>query len=115
MSTAHDFLVSGGYTDIRSDVTVARGIDVSFTARHPDGAVRHVEVGGGLTAIRPGLHRADVVWKVIAKAAVLHETHPDVAFIVLTPCCPASGPTASALHAVVGPGKPIREVIEFPE
>jgi site-specific DNA-methyltransferase (adenine-specific) len=111
---ARDFLVRCGYTDIRTDVTVARGIEVSFTARHPDGTSRHVEVGGGLTAIRPGLQRADVVWKVIAKAAVLHETHPDVGFVVLTPACPPPGPSASALDAVVGPGKPITEIIELP-
>jgi hypothetical protein len=87
---------------------------VSFTAQHPDGMVRHVEVGGGLTAVRPGLHRADVVWKVIAKAAVLHEIDPGMAFVVLTPACPPPGPPATALDAVVGPGKPIREIIELP-
>ncbi len=111
---AHDFLVQRGYTDIRTDVTVVRGVDVSFTARHSDGTVRHVEVGGGLTAVRPGLQRADVVWKVIGKAAVLHETHPDVGFLVLTTACPLPGPSAAALDAVVGPGKPIREIIELP-
>jgi site-specific DNA-methyltransferase (adenine-specific) len=111
---AREFLGHTGYTDIRSDVSVADGVEVSFTAVHPDGATRHVEVAGGFTAVRPGLRRADVVWKVIAKAAVLHETYPGVGFVVLTPAGPAPGPPAAALRAVVGPGKPIAEIIELP-
>jgi site-specific DNA-methyltransferase (adenine-specific) len=111
---ARDFIAHAGYTDIRSDVTVADGVEVSFTAMHPDGAIRHVEVAGGFTAVRPGLRRADVVWKVIAKAAVLHEIHPDIGFVVVTAAGPAPGPPAAALRAVVGLGKPIAEVIELP-
>jgi site-specific DNA-methyltransferase (adenine-specific) len=110
---ARDFLLQAGYTDIRADVTVADGIDVSFRAVHADGALRHVEVAGGVTAVRPGLRRADAVWKVIAKAAVLHETHPDVGFVVITAAGPLPGPAASALRAVVGPGKPIAEIVEL--
>ncbi|HEX2381458.1 MAG TPA: site-specific DNA-methyltransferase [Acidimicrobiales bacterium] len=107
-------LVQLGYTRIRADVTVAPGVDVTFTAVHPDGAHRHVELAGALTSVRPGLRRADVVWKVIAKAAVLQEAHPDVAFVVVTPAPAAPGPAASALEAVVGAGKPISEIIELP-
>jgi hypothetical protein len=67
-----------------------------------------------VTALRPGLRRADVVWRVISKAAVLHESHPDVGFVVLTPALPSPGQSASALRAVVGPGKPIAEIVELP-
>src|SRR4051812_41437607 len=97
---AREFLVRSGYTDVEAEVSVAPGVDVSFRALHPDGGLRHVEVAGGLTAVRPGLRRAEVVWKVIAKAAVLHETHPDAPFVVLTPALPMPGPAASALDAV---------------
>jgi len=111
---AREFLLTSGYTDVEAEVRVGPGVDVSFIAVHPDGGPRHVDVAGGLTAARPGLRRADVVWRVIAKAAVLHETHPDVPFVVLTPALPTPGPSASALDAVVGPGKPIHEVLEIP-
>jgi hypothetical protein len=37
-----------------------------------------------------------------------------VGFLVLTPACPLPGPSAAALDAVVGPGKPISEIIELP-
>ena len=63
--------------------------------------------------MRPGLQRAEVVWRVIAKAAVLHETHPDVPFVVMSPALPARGPTLAALEAVVGHGKPIDEIVEL--
>jgi site-specific DNA-methyltransferase (adenine-specific) len=111
---ARAYLEQRGYTEIKADVTVPPGIDVSFTAVAFDGTPRHFEVGGGLTAVRPGLRRAEVVWKVIAKAAVLQANHGDVPFVVLTPALPAPGPIAAALEAVVGPGKPIREIVELP-
>jgi site-specific DNA-methyltransferase (adenine-specific) len=111
---ARQLLEQRGYTDIATDVTVAPGIDVSFTAVGPDGIARHVEVGGGLTTVRPGLRRADVAWRVIAKAAVLHQTHPAVPFVVVTPALPTPGPAAAALEAVVGAGRPIHEVVELP-
>jgi hypothetical protein len=50
---------------------------------------------------------------VIAKAAVLHEIHPGVGFLVVTPACPPPGPSASALDAVVGADKPVSEVVEL--
>src|SRR5262249_48143635 len=111
---ARAYLERRGYTDIKADVTVAPGVDVSFTTVSPEGARCHVEVGGGLTAVRPGLRRAEGVWKVIAKAAVLQATHADVPFVVLTPSLPLPGPIAAALEAVIGPGKPISEIVELP-
>ena len=111
---ARAYLEQHGYTEIKADVTVAPGVDVSFTAVAPDGTPRHFEVGGGLTAVRPGLRRAEVVWKVIAKAAVLEAAQRDVPFVVLTPALPAPGPITAALEAVVGAGKPIHEIVELP-
>jgi site-specific DNA-methyltransferase (adenine-specific) len=111
---ARAVLEQQGYTDIHDDVNVGPGVDVSFSAVGPDGVLQHVEVAGGSTAVRPGLRRAEVLWKVIAKAAVLHQTHPDVPFLVLAPALPAPGPMAAALDAVVGPGRPIAGVVELP-
>jgi site-specific DNA-methyltransferase (adenine-specific) len=111
---AREALERLGYSDIAADVTVAPGLEVSFTAVNAHDALCHVEVAGGFTAVRPGLRRAETVWKVIAKAAVLHETHPDVPFVVLTPSMPAPGPTLTQLQSVVGAGKPITAIHTVP-
>jgi site-specific DNA-methyltransferase (adenine-specific) len=111
---AREALERLGYSDISADVTIAPGMEVSFTAVSPDGARCDVEVAGGFTAVRPGFRRAETLWKVIAKAAVLHETRPDVPFVVLTPSMPAPGPTLTQLLAVVGAGKPIAAIHPLP-
>jgi site-specific DNA-methyltransferase (adenine-specific) len=110
---AEAVLLERGFTMTGSNVNVGNGIEVTFTATDPDGRSCFVDLAGGMTSIRPGLRRADVLWKVIAKAAVLHESHPEVAFVVVTPAGPAPGAPTQALAAVVGPGRPIAEVIEL--
>ena len=108
------WLDANGFRYAAKPSTVAPGVEVAFVATAADGTVCHVDIAGGFTTFRPGLRRAEVLWKVIAKAAVLHETRPDVPFVVLTPALPQPGPLAAALDAVVGPGRPIREVVELP-
>jgi site-specific DNA-methyltransferase (adenine-specific) len=110
---AETVLLERGFTVTGSNVNVGNGIDVTFTATDPDGRSCFIDLAGAFTSIRPGLRRADVLWKVIAKAAVLHESHPDIPFVVVTPAGPAPGVPTQALAAVVGPGRPIAELIEL--
>jgi site-specific DNA-methyltransferase (adenine-specific) len=106
---ARTLLDEAGYTDVEEGVRVAPGVTASFRATGPDGVARWFELGGVHTPARPGLARIDAVWRTIAKAAVAHETAPDVEFVVLTSGSVRGGPLA----AVVGPGRPIAAVVDL--
>jgi site-specific DNA-methyltransferase (adenine-specific) len=101
-----------GFEGIEEDVSFPEGIDVSFAARDRRGRRWLFDVAGGFTSNRPGLRRADVSWKALGKAAVLVSAHPDAGLVLLTVELPPPGGAGEpALRAVVGPDKPIRDVI----
>jgi DNA modification methylase len=101
-----------GFTDIGQHVSFCAGIEVDFVARDPNGGIWHFEVAGGFTASRPGLTRNDTFWKAVGKATVLREMHPDIPVVLLTPQPPTPGSGAhAALKALVGPRRPVRDVI----
>ena len=101
-----------GFVGIEEEVSFPEGVEVSFVARDQHGRPWPIDVAGGFTSSRPGLRRAEVLWKVLGKAAVLASARPDVGLVVLTTDVPAAGSTGdSALRALVGRGKPIRDVI----
>jgi site-specific DNA-methyltransferase (adenine-specific) len=105
-------LEASGFAGIEEDVSFPEGVDVSYAARDADGRRWHFDVAGGFTSNRPGLRRADVLWKALGKAAVLASARPDVCLVLLTADVPpAGGAGEPALRALVGPGKPIRDVI----
>jgi site-specific DNA-methyltransferase (adenine-specific) len=106
---ARALLDEAGFTDLEEGVRVAPGVTASFRATGADGVARWFELGGVHTPARPGLARIDAVWRTIAKAAVAHETAPDVEFVVLTSGSVRGGPLA----AVVGPGRPIAAVVDL--
>jgi site-specific DNA-methyltransferase (adenine-specific) len=101
-----------GFEGIEEDVSFPEGIDVSFAARDRRGQRWLFDVAGGFTSNRPGLRRPDVSWKALGKAAVLVSAHPDAGLVLLTVELPPPGSAGEpALRAVVGPDKPIRDVI----
>ena len=101
-----------GFVSIEDDVSFPEGVDVSFAARDQHGERWYFDVAGGFTSNRPGLRRADVLWKALGKAAVLASAHPDLGLVLLTVDVPPPGGAGSpALRALVGPDKPIRDVI----
>jgi site-specific DNA-methyltransferase (adenine-specific) len=109
---ARGTLAQCGFVGIEEEVSFPEGIDVSFVARDQHDRPWHVDVAGGFTSGRAGLRRAEVLWKVLAKAAVLASARPGVGLVVLTTAVPAAGSAGdSALRALVGAGKPIRDVI----
>jgi modification methylase len=105
-------LAQCGFVAIEEEVSFPEGVEVSFVARDQHGRPWHVDVAGGFTSSRPGLRRAEVLWKVLGKAAVLASARPDVGLVVVTTAVPTTGSAGdSALRALVGAGKPIRDVI----
>ena len=101
-----------GFTAVTENVTLPGGIELRFTAVAPDGTTWHFDVAGGFTLSRPGLRRSETMYKAIAKAAVLHQTHAEHPFVLLTTDLPPEGsPGRAALDAVVGPRRPIRDLV----
>jgi DNA modification methylase len=109
---AREAIAAAGFSDVREDQRQPGGVEVSFSARGRDGHVWLFDVAGSFTGYRPGLQRADTLWKAIGKAAVLQQigTFP---LVILTTGLPAgSGPGVAALQQATGPGRPIRAVID---
>ena len=98
----------------RDNIAIGGGFTVTCSAVDPAGRPVFVDVAGGLTAVRPGLRRGDVLWKAMAKAAFAHATHPGTAFVLATPALPPArtGP-AAALAAVTGAGLPVTAVVDL--
>ena len=104
---ARAYLEANGFTGVRPGTTVA------FRAVDAAGQAWNVELCGAFSSARPGLRRAETLWKTIGKAAVLHETDPSTPLLVLTTDVPDGGtPGDAALRAVTGPGQPIERVIQ---
>ena len=109
---AREALEVCGFTDIEASVALPGGVDVNFAARDAAGHTWYFDVSGGFTSNRPGLKRTDTLWKAIGKAAVLHQQQPSVPLVLLTTDAPTSRSAgAEALNAVMGPKKPVRDLI----
>jgi site-specific DNA-methyltransferase (adenine-specific) len=108
---AREALVDAGFADIEEKL-VLDGIELSYAAADDAGRRWHFDVCGGFTSTRPGITRSDVMWRAIAKGAVLQQTRPGTPLVVLTTDAPAKGTAAhAALAAVIGPELPIRDLI----
>jgi DNA modification methylase len=105
-------LEDAGFTHIEADVNLPDGVEVSFAGRDRRGRPWRFDVCGGFTSSRAGLRRADVLWKALGKAAVLHASRPTVPLVLLTTDLPPRNSSAAAsLAALVGPKLPIRAVV----
>src|SRR5690606_12606325 len=63
-------LAQAGFGAITEGAAVAPGVPVTFRAVDPGGTTWWFEVAGGRTGSRPGLQRAEVLWRAIAKGTV---------------------------------------------
>lgn len=105
-------LVACGFTAIKAGAKLRGGIEVSFAAESTAGKRWLFDVAGGFTSTRPGLQRSETLWKALAKAAVSSQGHQSVPFVLLTTAVPPRESSSYAtLTALVGPDRPIRDVI----
>lgn len=109
---AGSVLDAAGFVDLRRDQRRPGGVVVDLSARDRTGRRWYFEVNGSVTTYRAGLTRTDALWKVLGKAAVLHEVAP-TPFVILTTDALRAGPGAQALRCMVGPGKPVCAVVEM--
>lgn len=108
---ARGLIEAAGFGEIRANERRSAGTTVSFSARDANSQLWLFEVAGSFTSQRSGLRKSDLLWRALAKAAVLHETG-DRRLVVLTPeLPPRRSATDQALMAVTGPGKPIHAVV----
>jgi site-specific DNA-methyltransferase (adenine-specific) len=112
---ARRFIEDAGFTTVTDKAVVLPGVQPTFKAIAPDGATWWFEVVGGRTSNRPGLQRVELLWRAIAKGAIVHETMPQSRYVVLTTSLPSAAGGARALEAVSGPGKPVHAVIDLTE
>jgi site-specific DNA-methyltransferase (adenine-specific) len=102
-----------GFTDVRANHRQPGGVVVDFTALDSQGQRWLFDVAGGFTRYRPGVQRADALWKAIGKAAVLRE-NVSARLVLLTAGVPGrAGSGADPLRQVTGPDKPVRAVVEM--
>jgi hypothetical protein len=92
---------------------------VSFSGVDGTGQEGYFDVAGSFTSTRAGLRRTETLWKALGKAAVLHVTHPDIPFVLVTTDAPvAGGPGDQALRSLMdgdgsGPFGAVFDVIEM--
>ncbi|HEX9258730.1 MAG TPA: site-specific DNA-methyltransferase [Acidimicrobiales bacterium] len=95
-------LEGAGCTEIRNQGGLPKvGAGTTFSAIDARGRPVAVDVVGGLVTGPAGLKRADAVWRVIAKAALLRDS--ETRYVVLTTGLPSrSSPLAGALRGAEG-------------
>lgn len=109
-------LESTQFEAISEDSKVAAGVDVSFAARDKTGGLWLFDVAGAFSTGRPGLKRADTLWRALGKASVVGATVPEARLVLLTTDVPAPNSAGDrALAAVRGPGegKTVYDVVEL--
>ena len=116
---AEETLADAGFTDVEHGATLADlGVGVDYRARDRRGGTWLFQVCGAYSATRPGLKRADVLWRTLGVAAVLHQARAadpgraDLGPLVLltTDLPPARSAGGRALQAVTSVGGPVYDV-----
>ena len=110
---AESLLAVAGFTAIVDDAKVVTGVVPTLSALDVKGRRWYFEVVGGRTTNRPGAQRIELVWRAIAKGAVVREAEPKARFAVLTIGRPASATGGKALEAVTGPKQPVAAVVDL--
>jgi len=119
---AEQVLADAGFTDLDHAPSFGDlGAAVDFRARDASGRTWLFLLCGAYSATRPGLRRAEVLWRALGVASVLHEARrsapgrADLGPVVLvtTDWPPGRSAGAKALQAVTGADLPVRDVVEL--
>jgi site-specific DNA-methyltransferase (adenine-specific) len=107
-------LLDAGFTDVRDNVKVGPGIDVAFEAADRAGVRWLFDLSGAFTASAPGLVRTETMWRAIGRATVIDRHRKGRRLVLLTSHRPPKrSPAARVLAEVVGPDRPIFDVVEL--
>ncbi len=80
-----------GFAEVAENARAVAGVDATFSALDRTGRPWLFDFSGAFTSTRAGLRRADVLWKALGRAAVLHAEMPEVPVVLLTTAAPAPG------------------------
>ena len=110
---AGELLERSGFEIVRSPAAV-RGAGVKFSFLLADRANGEwwVDVAGAFTTVRPGLLRAETLWKALGRASVLAGAQPGARLLLLTPHLPRVGAEGDRALHTLGPAV-IFDVIEL--
>jgi site-specific DNA-methyltransferase (adenine-specific) len=97
-------LEAAGFRVIERDPRVVdAGVQFNFLVEGKRKQQWLVDVAGTFTTIRPGLQRAETLWRTVGRAAVLAHTRKAPRVLVLTPALPKRGTEGDrALRATCG-------------
>ena len=100
---ARSVLEGAGFVDLRPEVKVpGTGVSVSYTGNDATGRLWHFDLAGSHGTARPGLVRADLVWKYLGRANVLRHSGVE-RLVLLTPELPRSGSAGHRSLRASGP------------
>ena len=119
---AEQALADAGFTDVEVGPGLSDlGVAVDYRARDASGRTWLFLLTGAYSATRPGLRRADVLWRALGVASVLHEARsaepgrsdlgPLIVLTTDTP--PARSAGGRALRTVTGRDLPVLDVCEL--
>ena len=106
---AHDIaaeqLERSGFEILRSPGKLrGTGVQFSFLVEDRIGGEWWVDVAGAFTTVRPGLLRADTLWKALGRASVLAASAPSARLLLLTPHLPRPRSDGDRTLRTLGPG-----------
>ena len=110
---AGDLLEHCGFEVLRSPATVrGSGVKFSFLVADRANGEWWIDVAGAFTTVRPGLLRAETLWKALGRASVLAAAEPDARLLLLTPHLPRPGAEGDRALRTLGPAA-VFDVIEL--
>jgi DNA modification methylase len=111
---ARELLTSAGFSNLEDDVKLPGGVDLCFRATDQRGGTWYFDVAGAFSATRPGLKRAEVLWKALGKALVLAAAQPRRPLVLFTTDLPSRGTAGDvALQQVVGRRRAVFDVVQM--
>lgn len=111
---AKSLLWAAGFTELSDGRKLMTGVQPTLAAVDPRGRRWWFEVVGGRTSNRPGAQRIELLWRAIAKGAVVAAADPEALFGVLTTGpSPATASGGGALKAVTGANQPVAVVVDL--
>ncbi|MEP7047685.1 MAG: site-specific DNA-methyltransferase [Ilumatobacteraceae bacterium] len=110
---AKQLLTDAGFSQVDDGAVVMPAVVPTLRAIDPNGRTWWFEVVGGRTSNRPGAQRLDLLWRAIAKGAILREVDPSAGFAILTVDQPTAASGGKALAAVTGPGRPVVAIVDM--
>ncbi|MFP3901756.1 MAG: DNA methyltransferase [Acidimicrobiia bacterium] len=105
---------AAGFTDIAGDVRVVPGVEVTFRALDRRGEPWYLDLHGAFSPGRPGLSRAEVLWRALGRASVIAAASRGARLVLLTTDVPTPGSAGGRALAAVrgsGPGATVADVV----